>query len=83
MVGTLPEMVRTIVLKDFTQYCPSPPLCTMISYGYTLSLKRIFCHQVITNNDQSEILFHLLLQSTFLNLAAWRINQFRFSIVII
>ena len=43
MVGTLPEMVQTIVPKDFTQYCSSPPLCTMISYGYTLSLERIFC----------------------------------------
>ena len=43
MVGTLPEMVQTIVPKDFTQYCSSPPLCTMISYGYTLSLGRIFC----------------------------------------
>ena len=36
-------MVQTIVPKDFTQYCSSPPLCTMISYGYTLSLGRIFC----------------------------------------
>ena len=35
---------QTIVPKDFTQYCSSPPLCTMISYGYTLSLERIFCH---------------------------------------
>ena len=43
LVGTLPEMVQTIVPKDFTQYCSSPPLCTMISYGYTLSLGRIFC----------------------------------------
>ena len=38
LVGTLPEMVQTIVPKDFTQYCSSPPLYTMISYGYTLSL---------------------------------------------
>ena len=42
LVGTLPEMVQTIVPKDFTQYCSSPPLCTSISiYGYTLSLERI------------------------------------------
>ena len=47
MVGTLPEMVQTIVPKDFTQYCSSPPLCTMISYGYTLSLGRIFCLVII------------------------------------
>ena len=38
LVGTLPEMVQTIVPKDFTQYCSSPPLCTMISYGYILFL---------------------------------------------
>ena len=42
LVGTLPEMVQTIVPKDFTQYCSSPPLCTMISYGYTLSLQRTY-----------------------------------------
>ena len=30
LVGALPEMVQTIMPKDFTQYCSSPPLCTMI-----------------------------------------------------
>ena len=30
LVGTLPEMVRTVVPEDFTQYCSSPPLCTII-----------------------------------------------------
>ena len=40
-------MVQTIVPKDFTQYCSSPPLCTMISYGYTLSLGRIFCLLIV------------------------------------
>ena len=40
-------MVQTIVPKDFSQYCSSPQLCTMISYGYTLSLGRIFCLLIV------------------------------------
>ena len=57
---TLPEMVQTIVPKDFTQYCSSPPLCTMISYGYTLSLGRIFCLKIIRGFvDYGQNLFKL------------------------
>ena len=28
LAGTLPEIVQTIVPKNLTQYCSSPPLCT-------------------------------------------------------
>ena len=64
MVGTLPEMVQTIVPKDFTQYCSSPPLCTMISYGYTLSLERIFC------------LPYRLIKSRCLFALKWRLSEY-------
>ena len=44
-------MVRTIVPKDFTQYCSNPPLCTIISYMDILFLCNVsFAMNYITGN---------------------------------